>query len=217
MTVVIPAYDPDEQLLKLLPELHRLFPRIVLVDDGSVRGREVIAAAAPYVSQTLVHPVNRGKGAALKTAFAALGDEDVITVDADGQHSPADVRRIAEALQTHRGGLVLGTRCLASMPFRSWWGNAWTCMVFFLFTGLWVRDTQTGLRGIPAGLLRRVAALPGDRYEYEMAMLADARLHPERPLQLPITTIYREGNASSHFSPLRDTVRIFAALVRSRM
>ena len=214
VTVLIPAYNPDEKLLALLPKLKERFARIVLVDDGSTKGKEIFPAAAPFVEKILVHEKNRGKGAALKTGFAYIGGaSDVITADADGQHTPEDIAKVAEGLKSRRDGLVLGVRAFSGkVPFRSRFGNTWTRWLFFLMTGLLIRDTQTGLRGIPSGLVPRVAAIPGDRYEYEMAMLADAKHHAEKPLQIPIETIYIEENATSHFNPILDTIRIYRSL-----
>ena len=213
LVILIPAYNPDEKLLALLPRLRERFSRIVLVDDGSTEGKEIFPKAEKYVEKILVHERNRGKGAALKTGLAYIGDADVITADADGQHTPEDIAKVAEGLAHHRKGLVLGVRAFSGkVPFRSRFGNTWTRWLFFFMTGLMIRDTQTGLRGIPAGLVRRVAAIPGERYEYEMAMLADAKRHEERPLQIPIETIYIDENATSHFNPLLDTVRIYRSL-----
>ena len=214
VTVLIPAYNPDEKLLALLPKLRERFSRIVIVDDGSTTGREIFPQAEKYVEKILVHERNRGKGAALKTGFAYIGDSaDVITADADGQHTPDDIAKVAEGLKSHRDGLVLGVRSFSGkVPLRSRFGNWWTRWFFFMMTGLMVRDTQTGLRGIPAALLPRVAGIPGDRYEYEMAMLADAKNHPSRPLQIPIETVYIDSNATSHFNPLLDTIRIYRSL-----
>ncbi len=216
VTVLIPAYNPDEKLLLLLPRLKERFERIVLVDDGSTTGKDIFPKAEKYVEKILVHETNRGKGAALKTGFRYLGEStDVITADADGQHTPEDIAKIAEGLKTHRGGLVLGVRAFTGkVPFRSRFGNWWTRWFFFLMTGLLIRDTQTGLRGIPAELLSRIADIPGNRYEYEMAMLADAKRHPERPLQIPIETVYIDSNATSHFNPLLDTIRIYHSLLQ---
>ncbi len=216
LTILVPAYNPDGKLLRLLPELKARFPRIVLVDDGSETGKEIFERAAPYVEKILVHERNRGKGAALKTGLAWLGDEtDVITADADGQHTPDDIAKIADALATQRDGLVLGVRAFSGkVPFRSRFGNFWTRWFFFLMTGLMIRDTQTGLRGIPRGLIGRIAAIPGDRYEYEMAMLADAKNHDAKPVQVPIETIYIDENATSHFNPLKDTIRIYRSLLQ---
>jgi len=216
LTVLIPAYNPDEKLLALLPKLKERFSHVVLVDDGSVTGKDVFEKARPYVDALLVHERNRGKGAALKTGFAHLGDStDVITADADGQHTPEDIAKVADGLATHRDGLVLGVRSFSGkVPLRSRFGNWWTRWFFFLMTGLMVRDTQTGLRGIPAPLLPRVAKIPGERYEYEMAMLADAKHHPSRPLQIPIETVYIDSNATSHFNPILDTIRIYRSLIQ---
>ena len=212
--ILIPAYNPDGKLLALLPRLKERFRHIVLVDDGSTAGKDVFEKAVPFVDAILVHDRNRGKGAALKTGFAHLGGStDVITVDADGQHTPEDIAKVAEALKSHRDGLVLGVRSFSGrVPLRSRFGNWWTRWFFFLMTGLMVRDTQTGLRGIPAALVPRVAKIPGERYEYEMAMLADAKRHPSRPVQIPIETVYIDENATSHFNPLLDTVRIYRSL-----
>ena len=167
----------------------------------------------------LIHENNRGKGAALRTAFAWVRENlprmvGVVTVDGDGQHDPEDVRRVAEELAREpNGGLVLGVRSFAGdVPFRSRLGNFWTRGLFRLITGLSVSDTQTGLRGIPAVLLPRLLAIPGDRYEYEIRMLADARRHPAPPREVSVRTIYLDGNASSHYRPLRDTFRTQLAL-----
>lgn len=211
--VLIPAYNPDERLLALLQGLGGRFCRLVLVDDGSVSGRDVLDRASGLVEKVLHHSENRGKGAALKTGFGYIGVCDVITADADGQHRPEDIVRIAEALKTHRDGLVLGVRAFAGkVPLRSRFGNFCTRWLFFLMTRMQVSDTQTGLRGIPAGLVSRIAAIPGDRYEFEMAMLADAKNHAHRPFEVPIETVYLEGNASSHFNPLLDAFRIYRTL-----
>ena len=204
LTILIPAYNPDEKLLALLPKLKERFEHIVLVNDGSVTGKDVFEKAAPLVDAILVHEKNRGKGAALKTGFMK------------DYSAPGATMKNMEQLYRHlmdRDGLVLGVRSFSGkVPLRSRFGNWWTRWFFFLMTGLMVRDTQTGLRGIPAALVPRIAKIPGERYEYEMAMLADAKHHPSRPLQVPIETVYIDSNATSHFNPLLDTIRIYRSL-----
>ena len=219
IALVIPVCDPDAERFPLLVRrLREDFTHVVVVDDGSAHGREAFDAVRGDVDAVLVHEVNRGKGAALRTAFAWVRENlphaaGVVTVDGDGQHDPEDVRRVAEKLAEGGAGLVLGVRTFAgNVPFRSKLGNLWTRGLFHLLTGLAVSDTQTGLRGIPAALLPRILALPGDRYEYEIRMLADARRHPAPPVEVPIRTIYLDGNASSHYRPLRDTFRTQLAL-----
>ena len=219
IAIAIPVCDPDEERFPpLVRRLREDFTHIVVVDDGSARGRPAFDVVRGDVDALLVHEVNRGKGAALRTAFAWVRENlphvvGVVTVDGDGQHAPEDVCRVAEALAEGRAGLVLGVRTFAgNVPFRSKLGNLWTRGLFRLLTGLAVSDTQTGLRGIPASLLPRLLAIPGVRYEYEIRMLADARRHPAPPVEVPIRTIYLDGNASSHYRPLRDTFRTQLAL-----
>ena len=218
IAILIPAYQPDARLLGLVDALRAWFPHIVVVDDGSTEGRHVFDSIRDKVEALLVHPANRGKGAALKTGLAWMRAHlpdiaGVVTADADGQHRPEDIRRVAEATTKQKGGLVLGVRTFEGpVPFRSRWGTGWTRLLFRMLTGLAIRDTQTGLRGIPADLLERAAALPGDRYEYETRMLVDARHHASPPLQVPIKTVYLEGNKASHYRPFRDTLLTQAAL-----
>ena len=159
MTVLIPAYNPDEKLLSLLPKLKERFSRIVLVDDGSVKGREIFSQAEKYVEKILVHERNRGKGAALKTGFAYLGDStDVITADSDGQHTPEDIAKVAEGLRSHRDGLVLGVRSFSGkVPLRSRFGNWWTRWFFTLLNFMYRRSGQPSCNSsifAPTGAMR---------------------------------------------------------------
>lgn len=215
--VVIPAYDPDDKLVKLVAELKGTAP-IVVVDDGSMIGKNFFTQIADSVDILLRHDVNRGKGAALKTAFRYVyhhyPDADgVVTADSDGQHAPKDIARVAQAMRECPDGITLGVRKFSGeVPWRSRFGNSCTRLLFRLMTGMAVADTQTGLRGIPRVLLPRMLEISGDRYEYEMRMLADCKLHGARPVQVEIETIYIEGNRSSHFNPLKDSIRVWGAL-----
>lgn len=224
VAILIPAYEPDEKLVELITRLRRDFMHLVIVDDGSVKegARDVFERIRGSVDVLLVHPVNRGKGVALRTGIAWVRDHlpdvcAVVTADSDGQHTSRDIARIAEAVVDHPGGLVLGVReFTGTVPFRSRFGNTWTRILFRLITGLPVRDTQTGLRAIPRGLFDRMLAIAGNRYEYEIRMLVDARRHATKPLQLPIETIYIDDNRASHFRPFHDTILTQWALFAAR-
>lgn len=219
-TILIPAYNPDGKLLNLLDALKGRFESIVVVNDGSTKGAEIFEGVRSRGIPVVAHETNRGKGAALKTGFAWIADNvanagTIITADADGQHTPDDIAAVAKASLEHPKALTLGVRAFSGdVPFRSRFGNWWTRQFFFLMTGLRIRDTQTGLRGIPVALVPRMLKLEGERYEYEMRMLADAKRHAEPPVQIPIETVYIEENASSHFNPLRDSIRIYGALLK---
>ena len=219
IVILIPAYNPGRELPELAQQLRTHFKRIILVDDGSTTGQKFIDETKPLVESVLIHPRNRGKGAALKTGFQHLLKKQpfqgVVTVDADGQHLVDDIVHVAEALRTNETRLVLGMRVRTpETPFRSWWGNWWTRQIFRLIVGLDLADTQTGLRGIPRPLIDDLLTIPGERYDYELAMLAAAKNHPQPPQQIPITTVYANGNATSHFRPWSDSVRNFRTLFR---
>jgi len=178
----------------------------------------VFRQAEALGATVLRHEGNRGKGAALKTgilAMSAKGFTGIVTADADGQHTPDDICRIIDAMRQNPEALVLGMRAFrGNVPWKSKAGNAITRVVFRFATGVRVNDTQTGLRGLPSLLFAKLAALKGDRYEYEMNMLLRLRDWETQVVEIPIETIYIEGNASSHFHPLRDSVRIYSQILR---
>jgi putative flippase GtrA len=166
------------------------------------------------------HDYNMGKGAAIKTGLSAAADlfgtgTGIITADADGQHRPSDIARVAAAMDAYPGKLILGTRDFSgeTVPARSRMGNRITSLVFRLTTGVTCRDTQTGLRGIPPRLFRLALRESGTRYEYEMNFLQDA-VDLTELVELPIDTVYEDNNKGSHFRPVRDSARVYGRLLR---
>ena len=199
------------------------FGVVVLVDDGSRSECECVfaeAAALPRVER-LQHPVNLGKGRALKTGFQHLLKAHpqmvgVVTADADGQHTAEDIERVALALLASGTRPVLGSRRFdqQNVPFRSRVGNVVARRIFGFLTGVTLTDTQTGLRGLPLALLPELLPLEGERYEYEMTMLAYLCRLGQGPVEVPIATVYLDKNRGSHFDPVRDPMRIYCALLR---
>ena len=168
VAVLIPAYKPDRRLNKLVDKLiAKGFHRIVVIDDGGGAAYADIFRDLSGKATVLTHEVNRGKGAGLKTGIREIMKTPgvgIVTADADGQHTPDDVAKIADALIAHPDALILGSRDKKAMPLRSKAGNTLTCGVFGLLTGMWISDTQTGLRGLPACALEAFSNLEGDRY-----------------------------------------------------
>jgi glycosyltransferase involved in cell wall biosynthesis len=223
MVVLIPAWQPGNTMHGLLEKLlEQPYLAVIVVDDGSSLAAEPVflAAAALERVHLLRHAVNLGKGRALKTGINYLLQAlptctGVVTADADGQHTPQDILRVAGAMVTAGDRTVIGVRRFAAdVPLRSRFGNILTRQVFRLITGARVSDTQTGLRAFPRALLPRLLKLEGERYEYEMTVLADVCLHHRRPLEIPIATVYIDSNRGSHFDPVRDSMRICFVLVR---
>lgn len=220
--VILPSLNPDEKLSGVVDGLLRNgFRDIILVNDGSSpEALHYFQEAAVHSEVTVLnHPVNRGKGAALKTAFSwvlshrseCLG---VVTADGDGQHHPDDILACClHMLET--GHITLGCRdfSMPEVPVRSRFGNRMTSFIFRFFIGMKLSDTQTGLRAIPRSYLETMLNIVGDRYEYETQMLLAIK-HQSLPYdEVSIRTVYLEENKSSHFRLIRDSWRIYRLIL----
>lgn len=223
VTVIIPAYEPDQKLITTLQELTAVgFDDILVVDDGSSAPcNDVFKQVEEMQHCTLLrHPHNKGKGAALKTAFVFFmeqrKDRDVaVSADADGQHLTKDIEAVSmECL--NKGGIVLGVRDFSAtqVPGRSKFGNRMTSGVFRLFFGMRLKDTQTGLRAFDRESLQTIMKVSGDRYEYETNMLFEVKKESIPLSQVGIETVYIEDNKSSHFRVVRDSLRVYGLILK---
>jgi len=224
ISVVLPSLDPDEKLVAVIDGLLEYgFTDIILVNDGSkpenLHYFEDAAAQHPEI-HLLHHPVNRGKGAALKTAFAWFLENrpdsvGVVTVDGDNQHHPEDTRNCALHMQ-ETGKLVLGVRDFdqPQVPPRSRMGNKITSGVFKIFVGMTISDTQTGLRAIPTKDIMTLITIYGDRFEYETNMLLAMKNYGIPFDEVKIRTVYIEENKSSHFHAIKDSWRIYKLILK---
>jgi len=233
MIILIPAYKPDQSLVRLVHALKAqdASAEILVIDDGSGSTYAPIFAEL-HLDGAIVrtHPVNRGKGAALRTgiewARTNRPGEILVTADADGQHLPRDIFRVGVRTETAAAAeqrtIILGVRTKpdpnageegTKVPLRSKIGNSATVGFFALATGARVADTQTGLRGFTPQILDWLLQIPGDKYEYEFSMLLRATRADVELVQVPIVKVYEPGNPTSHFRPLQDSALIYAPLL----
>jgi glycosyltransferase involved in cell wall biosynthesis len=219
VAVVIPAYQAAAAIAEVVSRTSRAVPgaTVYVVDDGSTdgtgdAGREVGATV-------LVHPRNRGKGAALTTGIAAAlerGSRVIITLDADGQHAPEEIPRLAAPVLSDEADLALGCRArTGAMPWGRRCTNWLSAALASRIGGVGVPDAQTGFRA----LSRRVAQAvrPGEQgYDFETAFLLASLARGLRVRFVPVSTVY-EGQAS-HFRPWADTwrqARVFTRYARA--
>ncbi len=222
--VVLPSLDPDEKLGMVIDGLMEYgFSHIILVNDGSKQENlhyfEEAKAKYPEVIDLLHHEVNKGKGAALKNAFRFFLEQKpdgvgVVTVDGDNQHHPEDTRACCEHMLA-TSHCVLGCRDFdqADVPARSSFGNKTTSMVFKIFCGMTISDTQTGLRALPRKYVEKLVAVYGDRFEYETNMLLAFKTQAIPFDEVKIHTVYIEENKSSHFRVIHDSWRIYKLIL----
>ena len=219
--LIIPAYKPAKELLALIDRFMQNPAFVpVVVDDGSGADFEPIFSALPEGVRLLRHPQNRGKGAALKTAFEYvlkhLPECDLaVTADADGQHKYEDILRVCDRAKANPGALVLGSRRFdGKVPLRSRFGNGVTRKVFSVASGVKVYDTQTGLRAFDRQAMAKFLEVPGERYEYDINMLLTAAQSGIPIVEEWIETVYLDDNASSHFNPFRDSLKIYMCIFK---
>lgn len=216
--ILIPAYEPDSKLLKLLREINNKYP-VVVVNDGSNKAYKDIFNEVKKYSHLLSYDKNMGKGYALKTGLNYIEDTYdnyiVVTMDADGQHTLKDAIRLCDYVKEHKDTLALGKRYFTkNTPIRSRIGNYITRKVFKLVTKNKIYDTQTGLRAFSKELIDYMINIPGNRYEYEMNVLLNLKKDNIKHTEIPIETIYLDHNKSSHFNSLTDSYKVYKEIFK---
>lgn len=223
LACIIPAYKPSREGIvgftnKILSECPELIP--VVVNDGSGSEYDDVFSSLDPRVRVLNHPVNRGKGRALKTAIEYVSENmpevsGAVTADADGQHRLEDVKAVAREFEENPNSLVLGGRKFdGNVPFRSRFGNALTRNVFAIASGTKVYDTQTGLRAFSRSLFSRLLEIRGERYEYEMNMLLFLSRDGVPIREVTIETVYIDDNSTSHFNPVKDSLKIYFCIFK---
>jgi glycosyltransferase involved in cell wall biosynthesis len=223
ISFLIPSYRPSGLFCELLEQIRKSDPApIVVVDDGSGPAYGELFERAGRVPGTTVlrNAVNLGKGAALKHGMnhVLVHDPDcvgVVTADTDGQHAVSDVLKVANELRTQPTDAVFGSRDFKrDVPLRSRIGNTISRYVYRLLIGLNLSDTQTGLRGIPRRLAELSLGIRANRYEFESEQIIIAKTAGIKFREVPIRTVYIDGNSGSHFNPVLDSFRIYFVLLR---
>ena len=222
--IFIPSYDPDEKLIGVVNGLSSQTEYdIIVLDDGSKQCNRHIFDKVESIDRCTVirHAVNLGKGRALKDGFNYILNTypdtiGVITVDGDGQHTTKDIIACAQALMAQPDSLVLGSRDFDQddVPAKSEFGNKITRTTMKLLCGIDIPDTQTGLRGISREFMKTLMNVDGERFEFETNMLIAAKEKGVPFNIVTIDTVYIDDNATSHFNPIKDSIRIYSIFIK---
>lgn len=216
--VVIPAFNAARTVVNVIAGARERIHDVVVVDDGST---DATADAARRAGAIVVsHPRNRGKGAALKTGFAwALdhGFDDVITLDADGQHLPDEIPKFLRAREESGADLIIGGRAhlFGGMLPRRRLANRFSAWSIARASRTGVTDSQSGFRLYSANLLRKVR-LHTDGFDLESEVIVRAGLGGFKVITTPIELGFVDGLSTSHYKPLKDTLRIAWTVFRAR-
>ncbi len=213
--VVIPALNAERTIAAVVSGAREHVDTVVVVDDGSTdRTGDVARGAGALIAK---HAVNRGKGAALRTGLEWARDhgfEVVVTLDADGQHPPAEITKLLAAT-SDPDALVLGVRDLAgaNAPRANQMSNGFSNWFLSTVTRTRLRDTQCGLRRYP---VRRTLTLDvrDDGFGFETEVLLRSLRAEVRILQIDINVLY-PSERTTHFDSRRDPWRIVGRVLRT--
>ena len=213
IVVVIPTYNNGKTLAAVIEEVCRYADDIIVVNDGSTDDTANILEQYPAI-RTITHPVNKGKGTALKHGLSQAKKEGfryAITIDSDGQHFASDIPCFIEAIEKEPDTLLVGARNLASdnMPGKNTFANKFSNFWFRLETGLKLEDTQSGYRLYPLRKMNVQSCWYTAKYEFELEAIVFAAWEDVAVKNIPIHVYYPpQAERVSHFRPFRDFTRI---------
>ncbi len=215
--VVIPALNAERSIGAVVRECKAVNDDVLVVDDGSSDRTGEVAREAG--AQVVRHSVNRGKGGALKTGFAyALehGFDAVVTLDADGQHLPYEIPKFFTARAESGADLIIGGRAhlFEQMLPRRRMANRFSARCIAYVSKTNVTDSQSGFRLYSANLLRAIR-LRSDGFAMESEVIVYAGRRGFKVLLIPIELGFVDGQSTSHYQPLMDTLRIAWTVFRA--
>lgn len=211
---VIPAFQEEKHIADVARRTLQQVERVVVVDDGSTD--ETASRARAVGVEVIVHPVNRGKGEAIRTGlrhWLERGVDYIVLLDGDGQHLPEEIAHFVKAAESSPAKLFVGTRMhdVSRMPATRRFVNRYMSRKISGVLGQQVPDTQCGFRMVHRELVPDLLG-GGDRFDYETEMLIVASRRGCKIESVPISTVY--GDEVSSINPVRDTIRFFALMRR---
>lgn len=200
IVALIPAYNEARRVAAVVEQARRSLP-VVVVDDGS---RDDTATQAQSAGATVLsQKPNQGKGAALRRGFLyALeqGYEAVITLDADGQHDPAEISKFLDHYAKTSADLIIGSRSFSEMPLVRRLSNTFGTLVFSWATGTRILDNQSGYRLLSRRMIEALFESVEAGFEFEMEQIVVCMERGYELAWVPIRTIY--AGEESHIRPI---------------
>ena len=215
--IIIPAFQAEASIADVAGRSRKFSDHVLVVDDGSTDATEKQAIQAG--AQVLRHPHNQGKGRALRTGFEyffSRGHEEVITLDADGQHLPEEIPKLLAAREL-QADMVIGSRAtlFAGMHGVRLWSNTLSSKVISAVAGEAIDDVQSGFRLYTRKLIQ-TTGFAEPRFEAESAVVVRAIRYGLRIALTPVELGFVDGRRTSHYRPLVDSLRIAMAVTRAR-
>jgi glycosyltransferase involved in cell wall biosynthesis len=194
MTVaVIPAYNEEKTIGKIIKETKKHVDKVIVVDDGSADSTPKIAKRLGVV--LLKHKTNEGLGSSLRDGFKKalrMGADIIITLDADGQHDPKEIPKFVKKIRKGYD-FVLGQRNLRKYPFVKKFGNFFLNLMTNFISGTYIKDTESGFRAFRSSALKRLY-LRAKQYEIAVEIVFEVGRNKLKYANVPVSSpIYKQG------------------------
>jgi len=215
LSVIIPVYNEQETIHQILERVAAVpvEKEIIVVDDGSSDGTaESLAASQLKDLRFLRHPRNRGKGAAVRTALAAVSGDVVVIQDADLEYDPRDYLKLLAPIQRGEAQVVYGVRDLSGQRHLVRWGNRFLTWLTNLLYGTRLADMETCYKMMTTAVARSLP-LRANRFEIEPEITAKLIKRGHRIHQVPIRYTPR---IQKKLSPWRDGLPALWTLIKYR-
>jgi glycosyltransferase involved in cell wall biosynthesis len=197
VVAVIPAFNEEKTIGNIVRETLSCADEVLVVNDGS--SDKTLEIARDLGAKVLSLRVNRGLGSALRTGIRAAllcGADIVVTLDADGQHNPEDIKKITEPIFKDEADIVIGTRMEEDgMPLRRQAANFAANFVTLMLFGIWVKDSQSGFRAFSAKAAELIN-LQTNRMEVSSEIISEIKNKNLRLVEVPIKPVYTEYSMS---------------------
>jgi glycosyltransferase involved in cell wall biosynthesis len=208
--VIVPTYNNQKTLQKVLDAVLQYTQNVIIVNDGSTDKTSEILKQYSKCTQ-IHHPKNLGKGRALRNGFRKaieLKFEYAISIDSDGQHFASDIPDFIADIQKEPNSLLIGSRNMTqeNVPKKSSFGNKFSNFWFKFETGITLDDTQSGFRLYPLQLIPK--QFYTNKFEFEIEVIVRSAWNGIPVKNIPIQILYDPAERVSHFRPFRDFTRI---------
>lgn len=213
IAVVVPAFNEARTIRGVIQGALEQVRYVIVVDDGSTDGTAELLKGLDAV--VLRQPMNLGKAESLRRGMALALQQDataVITLDADGQHDPAEIPRLVAAHAQCADAIIIGARLheKTKIPRARYIANRVANFWIGWAAGYRLTDSQSGFRLYPASLLRRIDVLQNRAcgFVFESEVLITAARVGVKSIAVPILALYPDNARPSHFRPFTDVMLI---------
>jgi glycosyltransferase involved in cell wall biosynthesis len=211
--VIIPTYNNDGTLAKVIGDVLAYAEHIIVVNDGATDRTKAILRDIQGIDVIQI-PENTGKGFALRKGFTRAIERGfcyAITIDSDGQHAASDIPAFLQMIERSPGSVILGARNMkqAGAPGTSNFGHRFSIFWFKVETGIKVADVQTGFRLYPLEEIKKIHRFFTRKYEFEVEILVRLAWRNVNITSVPVNVYYApKEERITHFRKFRDFTRV---------